>query len=84
MVSDIRNAAIKISDREIMSSKVESGRFKGKTLRQSMAEATRKDLADALQYIGMHPSSYYSAEWQISFLYADWVLSGAPGAADLR
>ena len=47
-------------------------------LLQKPGDITAKDLSDALRYIVKSPTSYYGAEWQITFLYAKWVLSGAP------
>jgi hypothetical protein len=78
MASDVRKTAVALANLEIMSRKIESGRFKGKTLREVLDQTTAQDITGALEYVARYPATYDGGEWKITVIYTSWVLDGAP------
>jgi hypothetical protein len=77
MVNDLQAAAMKPAGSE-MSGTIETGRFKGKTVRELMEKVTRQDVMDMLQHTASEPAIYVGGDWKIGAVYAKWLLRGAP------
>jgi len=78
MINDIRDTAKLLADREVMSKTLTEGRFKGKTLHQTMENPTREDVLDFLNSVMKYPRDYYGQELKIGRAFGTWVLGGAP------
>ena len=78
MINDIRDTAKLLADREVMSKTLTEGRFKGKTLHQTMENPTREDVMDFLNSVMKYPRDYYGQELKIGRAFGTWVLGGAP------
>lgn len=78
MIKDIPKTAEALADREVMSTKLTEGRFKDKTLKQAMANPTRADLQDFLEYIMKYPATHYGKDEKIGRVFGIWLLQGTP------
>ena len=64
--------------REVMSTKLTEGRFKGKTIKEVMVNPTRADLQDFLNYVTKYPATHYGKDEKIGRMFGIWVLQGTP------
>jgi len=78
MIKDIPKTVEALAGRDIMSTKLTQGRFKDKTLKEAMANPTRADLQDFLEYIMKYPATHYGKDEKIGRIFGIWVLQGTP------
>jgi hypothetical protein len=75
MLDDIHSA---IGSESVMSQRIETGRFAGKTIAAVLKETTRADLEQFLKYVVKNPSVAFGRDWKVVVLYALWAEAGAP------
>jgi CHAT domain-containing protein/tetratricopeptide (TPR) repeat protein len=64
---------------------IKGGRYNGKTLRQVMEAATRKDLDNFFLFVAGFPGKYLGKQWKLNEVFATWVINAAPiGQEELR
>ena len=78
MLKDIPKTAQALADREVMSTKLTEGRFKGQTLKEVMINPTRSALEDFLNYVIKYPATHYGKDETIGRMFGIWVLQGTP------
>ncbi|MBT3421811.1 MAG: tetratricopeptide repeat protein [Bacteroidetes bacterium] len=65
-------------DEPSLNEKLEGGKFRGKTLLESLKEATLADVASFLNFVRSYPAKYMGIQWKINETYATWVINETP------
>lgn len=78
MLQEIQKTAEVLAELEVMSTQLTEGRFKGKTLKEVMANPQRPDLRDFLAYVMKYPATHYGKDEKIGRMFGVWLLQGTP------
>lgn len=81
IVSDIHSAGDSVSNKTDIPT-ISGGKFDGIALDNAMNQTNSDDVARFLRYIISQPKSYRSQTWRVSEIYAAWLLSQSPYAAE--
>ena len=61
-----------------MNLKIESGKYKGKMVLNTMIVCGKADVTDFLEYVIARPRLYAGKEWKLCEVFATWLNAGAP------
>ena len=57
---------------------IPAGKYKGKTLYNTLLEVKRNDIIDFLEYMSVKPGIYAGKTWKFSEVFATWISEAAP------